>query len=116
VRINVSGQQFEIYSGLLRQHPETLLGDKRKRRPYFDRRKDEFFFDRHRPSFEAVFAYYQYGGKLKRPSQVPDDVFLSEVEFYQLEPDIVEDYRRSEGYTTPDVILPTNATLRKVLY
>ena len=112
--INVSGQHFEIYAGLLLQHPHTLLGNRRKRRPFYDRKKEEFFFDRHRPSFEAVFAYYQYGGKLKRPTQVPDDVFLAEVQFYQIEPDIVDEYRRSEGYMTREVKLPTNATLRKI--
>jgi len=32
-----------------------------------------------------VFAYYQTGGRLRRPHHVPDDVFLAEIEFYQLE-------------------------------
>jgi len=32
-----------------------------------------------------VFAYYQYGGRLRRPSNVPDDVFLAELEFYELD-------------------------------
>lgn len=80
VRINVSGQQFEIRAGLLSRHPSTLLGDVSRRQRYYDRRRDELFFDRHRPSFEAVFAYYQYGGRLRRPSNVPDDVFLAELE------------------------------------
>jgi len=63
----------------------TLLSDPAKRRRYFDDARQELFFDRHRPSFEAVFAYYQTGGRLRRPHHVPDDVFLAEIEFYQLE-------------------------------
>jgi len=63
----------------------TLLGDPAKRRRYFDCARQELFFDRHRPSFEAVFAYYQTGCRLRRPHHVPDDVFLAEIEFYQLE-------------------------------
>jgi len=63
----------------------TLLADPAKRRRYYDGSRQELFFDRHRPSFEAVFAYYQTGGRLRRPYQVPDDVFLAEIEFYQLE-------------------------------
>ena len=63
----------------------TLLADPAKRRRYFDCDRQELFFDRHRPSFEAVFAYYQTGGRLRRPHHVPDDVFLAEIEFYQLE-------------------------------
>ena len=66
-------------------HPGTLLSDPAKRRRYFDDVRQELFFDRHRPSFEAVFAYYQTGGRLRRPYHVPDDVFLAEIEFYQLE-------------------------------
>jgi BTB/POZ domain len=62
VRINVSGQHFEIRAGLLHQHPSTLLGDHSLRRRFYDRRRDELFFDRHRPTFESVFAYYMYGG------------------------------------------------------
>lgn len=99
LRINVSGQYFETTLVVLERHPDTLLGDCRKRSQFFDRAKNEFFFDRHRPSFEAIFLYYQYGGRLRRPPHVPDDVFLDELLFYQLESDVVEEYKRSEGYT-----------------
>ena len=114
VRINVSGQQFEIHAELLRRHPDTLLGSRPRRRRFFDRRRGEFFFDRHRPSFEAVFAYYQYGGKLKRPGNVPDDVFLDELEFFELERDVVDEYRLAEGYTSETVTLPANRMLRRL--
>ena len=114
VIINVSGQQFEICSYFLDQHPTTLLGNRRGRRPYFDQHQKEYFFDRHRPSFEAVFAYYQYGGKLRRPSNIPDDVFLNEIEFFRLEPELIEEYKLSEGYTSEEVHLPTNETMRKL--
>ena len=114
ISINVSGLSFEISSGLLTRHPTTLLGDERKRRGYFDHHRREYFFDRHRPSFEAIFSYYQYGGKIRRPGQVPSDVFLSELEFYELEPGVVEDYKLSEGYTTDEIVVPVNKTLRKL--
>ena len=114
IRINVSGHYFEARVGLLNKHPDTLLGDPHKRQKYYDRSKDELFFDRHRPSFEAIFFYYQYGGKLKRPHHVPDDIFLSELQFYELEKDVVEEYKREEGYTTEDVELPANDCMRKI--
>lgn len=114
IRINIAGQHFEIFSGLLGRHPTTLLGDDRKRRHYYDRNRNEFFFDRHRPSFEAVFTYYQYGNKLRRPGNVPDDVFLAEVEFFQLEPEVVDEYKRSEGYTSEELTVPENATMRRL--
>ena len=114
LRINVSGQYFETTLLVLERHPDTLLGDRRKRSQFFDRAKNEFFFDRHRPSFEAIFLYYQYGGRLRRPPHVPDDVFLDELLFYQLESDVVDEYKRSEGYTSEVIHLPSNVTLRRL--
>lgn len=114
VRINVSGQAFELSQSLLRRHPDTLLGNPAKRHRYFDHCRREVFLDRHRPSFEAVFAYYQYGGRLRRPITVPDDVFLEELLFYELEKEAVEEYKRSEGYTSDEMNLPANKTMRKI--
>ena len=114
IRINVSGHFFETRVGVLNRHPDTLLGNPRKRQKYYDRIRDEVFLDRHRPSFEAIFTYYQYGGKLKRPHHVPDDIFLAELMFYELETEVVEEYKRAEGYTTEDIQLPSNAFLKKL--
>jgi len=114
IRINVSGHYFETHIRVLDSHPSTLLGDQTLRRAYYDRRRDELFFDRHRPSFEAIFAYYQYGGRLKRPHNVPDDVFLTELLFYRLEKTTIDNYKVAEGYTSEDVLLPSNKTMRKI--
>ena len=114
VKINVSGQYFETRVGLLNRHPDTLLGNSRKRQPFYDNQRDEYFIDRHRPSFEAVFSYYQYGGKIKRPANVPDDVFLKELYFYELEHEIIEEYKKSEGYVSENIILPKNEMMKFV--
>jgi len=86
LRINVCGLHFETFVSLFDRHPSTLLGDPQRRLRFYDASRDELFLDRHRPTFEAVFAYYQTGGRLRRPLNVPHDVFYSELEFYQLEP------------------------------
>jgi len=114
VHINVSGHHFEMSSDLLDRHPDTLLGNPVRRRTLYDQRRDELFLDRHRPSFEAIFSYYQIGGKLRRPLQVPDDIFLAEVLFYELESDVVEEYKLSEGYVTEEIHLPRNEVLRQI--
>ncbi len=114
IRINVSGQYFETRVGLLNEHPDTLLGNPKKRQKFYDRTRDEFFIDRHRPSFEAIFSYFQYGGKLKRPHTVPDDIFLAECIFYEIESDVLEEYKTSEGYVHEEVKLPKNETLKKL--
>lgn len=53
VVINVSGQRFETQLRTLERYPLTLLGDATKRRRYWDSRRNEFFIDRHRPSFQV---------------------------------------------------------------
>ena len=85
---------FSTFSSL--RKPRVRLGS--RNRHDCPRRGGMTFFDR--PSFEAIFLYYQYGGRLRRPPHVPDDVFLDELLFYQLESDVVEEYKRSEGYTS----------------
>ena len=114
ITINVSGKCFETWRKILEDHPETLLGDPEKRCKYYDKGKNEYFFDRHRPTFDAIFEYYIYGGGLKRPPPVPDDIFLSELEFFEIERRCVEDYRRGEGYVTESVVLPERGFKRRV--
>lgn len=79
VRINVSGLMFELSATVLDRHPHTLLGDPAKRAGYWVERRREYFFDRHRPSFDAIFAYLVEGISLKRPPNVPSEIFLREV-------------------------------------
>ena len=114
ITINVSGQYYETWRVVLEKHPGTLLGDPHKRQQFYDKRKNEYFFDRHRPTFEAIFNYYQYGGGVRRPEPVPDDIFLDELEFFDIEPHIIEQYRKEEGYVADKVILPHRGWRRKV--
>lgn len=114
ITINVSGKYFETWRKTLEDHPDTLLGDPERRCKFYDKTRDEYFFDRHRPTFDAIFEYYLYGGHLKRPPPVPDDIFLSELDFFEIERHVVEDYRRGEGYTTEKIVLPERGWKRKV--
>lgn len=84
VIINVSGQRFETQLRTLSRFPDTLLGNATKRVRYWDERRNEFFLDRHRPSFQAILYYYQSGGRLQRPIEVPEDIFLQELQFYEI--------------------------------
>jgi len=56
VVINVSGQRYETQLRTLDRFPETLLGHPVRRRRYWDSRRNEFFIDRHRPSFQVTIA------------------------------------------------------------
>ncbi|XP_034433613.1 potassium voltage-gated channel subfamily A member 1 [Hippoglossus hippoglossus] len=98
VVINVSGLKFETQLKTLTQFPDTLLGDPDKRIRYFDPLRNEYFFDRNRPSFDAILYYYQSGGRLKRPANVPFDIFSEEVRFYELGEEAILKFREDEGF------------------
>ncbi|XP_072129145.1 potassium voltage-gated channel subfamily A member 1-like [Mobula birostris] len=98
VVINVSGLRFETQIKTLRQFPDTLLGDPQRRIRYFDPLRNEYFFDRNRPSFDAILYYYQSGGRLKRPSSVSLEVFMEELRFYELGDEAVTRFREDEGF------------------
>ncbi len=83
--INVSGMRFETWPLTLSNFPNTLLGNPYKRRKYFDYMHNEYFFERHRQSFESILFYYQSKGRwLNRPPNVSSEVFFDEIVFFEL--------------------------------
>ncbi|KAL0158810.1 hypothetical protein M9458_046886, partial [Cirrhinus mrigala] len=115
VVINISGLRFETQLKTLSQFPETLLGDPKKRMRYFDPLRNEYFFDRNRPSFDAILYYYQSGGRIRRPVNVPIDIFSEEIRFYELGEEAMEKFREDEGFIKDEVRpLPTNEFQRQM--
>lgn len=98
VFINIAGLRYETQLGTLNQFPDTLLGDPDKRIKYFDPLRNEYFFDRNRPSFDGILYFYQSGGKIRRPVNVSIDVFADEIRFYQLGEEAMERFREDEGF------------------
>ena len=115
VVINVSGLRFETQLKTLNQFPDTLLGDPSRRNRYYDPLRNEYFFDRNRPSFDAILYYYQSGGRLRRPVNVPLDVFSEEIKFYELGEEVIEKYREDEGFIKEEEKpLPENEFQKRV--
>ncbi|RZF40127.1 hypothetical protein LSTR_LSTR011255 [Laodelphax striatellus] len=115
VVINVSGLRFETQLRTLNQFPDTLLGDPARRIRYFDPLRNEYFFDRNRPSFDAILYYYQSGGRLRRPVNVPLDVFSEEIKFYELGELATNKFREDEGFIKEEEKpLPDHEFQRKV--
>ncbi|KAG8517603.1 Potassium voltage-gated channel subfamily A member 10 [Galemys pyrenaicus] len=109
VIINIAGLRFETQLRTLDQFPETLLGDREKRMQFFDSMRNEYFFDRNRPSFDGILYYYQSGGKIRRPANVPIDIFADEIAFYELGSEAMDQFREDEGFIKdPETLLPTN--------
>ncbi|XP_042563671.1 potassium voltage-gated channel subfamily A member 10 [Clupea harengus] len=108
VVINVSGMKYETQLKTLSQFPDSLLGSPKKRTYYFDPMKNEYFFDRNRPAFDGILYYYQSGGKIRRPANVPLEIFADEIIFYELGTDAIEQFREEEGFVKePEAPLPT---------
>jgi len=117
VVINVSGLRVETRLVTLQRFPDTLLGDSGRRDHYFDALRNEYFFDRNRASFDAILYYYQSAGRLRRPNNVPLDVFLDEVTFYELGETVINKYREEEGFSREqEQPLPSNALQVHLLF
>ncbi|CAH1241592.1 KCNA1 [Branchiostoma lanceolatum] len=114
--INVSGLKFETQRCTLCRYPDTLLGNADRMKKYYDSTRQEYFFDRHRPSFEAILSYFQTGGRLNRPADVPVDIFLEELKFYDMGASLIRQIRDKEGLggTVMRPRLPRNRTFRKI--
>lgn len=82
---------------------------------YFDPVKNEYFFDRNRLCFEAILYYYQSGGKLRRPVNIPLDVFVEEIRFYELGEATLLKFREDEGFIKEaEKPMPENETQRNI--
>lgn len=112
--INVSGLRFETHLSTLNQFPNTLLGDPVRRNKYYDPVKKEYFFDRNRPSFDAILHFYQSCGRLRRPINVPLEVFAEEIKFFDLGENVLSRFREDEGFIKEEEKpLPENNRQRK---
>ena len=113
--INVGGLRFETYKSTLERYPKTLLGNNDRRSLYYDTKRDEYFFDRHRLCFEAILYYYQSYGRLRRPENVPVDTFLEEIRFFDLGADALEQVRKDEDLEEAHKVqLPENRFYRRL--
>ncbi|XP_033880990.3 potassium voltage-gated channel subfamily A member 1-like [Acipenser ruthenus] len=117
VLINIAGLRFETQLGTLNQFPDTLLGDPHKRIKYFDPLRNEYFFDRNRPSFDGVLYFYQSGGKIRRPVNVSIDIFADEIRFYELGEEAMEKFREDEGFIKEEEKpMPTKSGFQKQVW
>lgn len=82
---------------------------------YYDPANNEYFFDRNRACFEAILYYYQSGGKLRRPVNIPLDVFVEEIKFYELGEATLAKFREDEGFIKEaEKPMPENETQRNI--
>ncbi|XP_066498294.1 potassium voltage-gated channel subfamily A member 1 [Hoplias malabaricus] len=113
--INVSGMRYETQLRTLSQFPDSLLGDPHRRLRYYDPLHNELFLDRNRICFDAILYFYQSGGRLRRPANIPLDVFMEELRFYELGEDIMARFKEDEGFPKEEPRqLPENELQKKL--
>jgi hypothetical protein len=85
VKILIQGELFETFEETLMKFPDTLLGSRRKRREHYVSEKDAYVFEnRNKFAFNAVLFFYQSGGILAQPKDVPFTIFTNELQFFEL--------------------------------
>lgn len=113
--INVSGMRYETQLRTLARFPNSLLGDPERRMRYYDPFHDELFLDRNRACFDAILHFYQSGGRLRRPASIPLDIFMDELEFYQLGDEVIARFKEDEGFPKEEERpLPENELQRRL--
>lgn len=97
VKINISGKMYETLYSTLARFPNTLLGSPAKRNKYFDKERQEYFFNRNRNAFDAILFYYQSNGLLTRPNNVRLQEFCDELKFFEIEEETLTEFMKDEG-------------------
>jgi hypothetical protein len=93
------------------------LGNKKRRKYYWNNETNEYYFDRHRTCFEAILYYYQSNGRLRRPNYVPLDTFIEEILFFDLGPQAISQINKLENVSIIKYIdLPNRRWRRYIWY
>lgn len=93
LRFNVCGEAFEVLESTVQRYPNTLLADAARREKFWDSDFEEYYLDRNRACFESVLTYYQSNGILIRPQNIPDVLFIRELQFYDLGEEVLQKVR-----------------------
>ncbi|XP_078618812.1 potassium voltage-gated channel subfamily A member 10-like [Branchiostoma floridae x Branchiostoma japonicum] len=113
--MNVSGMHFFTHENILSRYPDTLLGDASRRKKFYCKDYDEYFFDRHRPSFEGILFYYQTG-IMKRPRNVPVEIFVMELKYFDMGDSVIKDLLKNEGCYVPDEDLEPENRIKRIIW
>ena len=98
VNINICGHHYKVLRSTLEQFPTTLLGNKDKRQQYFVDFLDACYFDQSREVFESILYYYQSGGSLVRPYNIPMDLYIQVIQLFGISKEAVRHMQIREGY------------------
>jgi len=97
IALNISGERMQINESLLNKYPDTLLGSKESRLPFYDSKRDEYFYDRSSNAFEGILFFYQSNGRVVVPSFVHVEIFYEELKYFRLVNYLTDDPKCDES-------------------
>jgi hypothetical protein len=97
IALNISGERMQINESLLNKYPDTLLGSKESRLPFYDSKRDEYFYDRSSNAFEGILFFYQSNGRVVVPSFVHVEIFYEELKYFRLVNYLIDDPKCDES-------------------
>ena len=115
--INISGTIYQTRERTLARLPDSLLGDPMKRQKYYCAKQHAYYFNRHRRAFDSILYYYQSGGRLVIPRDIPLRLFFEEVEFFGLGDDalcLVSKGLYARKIKVKENLMPIGATQRRI--
>eukprot|EP00111_Clytia_hemisphaerica_P006064 TCONS_00017566-protein len=104
ITLNISGRRFQTWENTLRRFPDSLLGNAERRSRYYREEMKEYFFDRHRPTFESILYFYQSKGIMAKPPNIPVHVFINELIFFDIGDDVISKLQLDNGLKEPEKI------------
>jgi len=116
ITLNISGKRFQTYESTLARFPDSLLGNQDRRKKFYKPDEKEYFFDRHRPTFESILYFYQSKGIMAKPPNIPVHVFINELIFFDVGDDVILKLQLDNGLKEiqKDVSEPDNWLLKVV--
>ena len=112
IDINISGKLFQTYSKTLDKFPNSLLGNYEKRQKYMNKDTGELYFNRHRQSFEYILYYYQSKGLMECPTNIPLNIFIREIDFFEIGHSVIEQFEISNGIKEEPIVIDLPESMR----
>ena len=90
VNINIRGTVFRTYSDKFKIFPNSKLASLSKSDSNYEERSNQFFFDRNPSLFHFILDIYD-DGELHIPKYLCSKVMVKELQFWNLEKDVIGD-------------------------
>ncbi|XP_071170989.1 potassium voltage-gated channel protein Shaw-like [Mytilus edulis] len=87
ILLNISGNKYEVTRKSLLTHPSSRLGKLVSASQ--NTKQEELYFNRPSMAFESILMFYQTG-KLHLPSNVCPNVFKEELEYWEIDHELME--------------------------